>query len=112
MIGISIADGGFELVCADPIGRRRHLNDETTATLEDFGKRYAKLLEATNPAEGLLALGRDLYRFLDGDSGDLTALLDRAPRPIHFEIAAPTRRPDQSALALLRAPWELLANDQ
>jgi tetratricopeptide (TPR) repeat protein len=112
MIGISIADGGFELICAEPIGRRRYLDEETATALEDFGKRYAKLLESANPAEGLLALGRGLYRFLDGDSGDLTKLLDGAPRPIHFEIAAPTRRPDQSALALLRAPWELLANDQ
>ena len=104
--------GGFQQVCAEPIGRRRYLNDDTTAALEHFGKRYSTLLGAANRAEGPLALGRDLYRFLDGTGGDLTALLDRAPRPIYFEITAPTRRPDQSALALLRAPWELLANDQ
>ena len=111
MIGISIADGAFQLVCAEPIGRRRYLDEDTVKSLDDFGRRYGKLL-ASNETEGLLELGRDLYRFLDGDAGQLTALIDQAPRPIHFEVAAPTRRPDQPALALSRAPWELLANEQ
>ncbi len=111
MIGISLADGGFVLMCRDPIGQRRHLDDETTTRLEDFSDRYGKLLAANRPSEGLLALGRELFRFLDGDSGELSGLLDQAPRPIHFEIAVPTRRPDRGTLALLRAPWELLAND-
>ena len=111
MIGISIADGAFQLVCAEPIGRRRYLDEDTVKSLDDFGRRYGKLL-ASNETEGLLELGRDLYRFLDGDAGQLTALIDQAPRPIHFEVAAPTCRPDQPALALSRAPWELLANEQ
>jgi hypothetical protein len=112
MIGISIADGGFVLTCREWLGRRRHLDDKTTAILEDFGARYAALVTVRNPAEGLISLGRDLYRFLDGDAGELTTLLDRAPRPIHFEIATPTRRPDRATRALLRAPCELLANNE
>jgi len=112
MLGISVADGAFVLTCREWLGQRRHFDDNTTAILEEFGERYAELLSARSPAEGLQALGRDLYRFLDGDAGELATLLDRAPRPIHFEIATPTRRPDRATRALLRAPWELLANNE
>lgn len=111
MIGILISEGGFELICDEPVGQRRHLDAKTVTTLGEFGKRYGTLVASSNPAAGLLTLGQDLYRFLDGDGGDLTRLIDRAPRPLRFEIAAPTPRPDGATLALLRAPWELLAKD-
>jgi hypothetical protein len=112
MIGISISHDGFQLMCGEPIGARRHLDATTVAALEEFGQRYGQLLDADKPAEDFLKLGRDLYGFLDGDGGYLTALIERTSRPLHFEIAAPTRRPDTATLALLRAPWELLANEQ
>jgi len=114
MIGISINDGGFELRCGEPIGRRRYFDAETIARLREFSSRYAKLREqdGSQSAAGLLMLGRQLFGFLDGDAGDLTALMNRAPRPLHFEIVADRRRPSEPEMALLRAPWELLANAQ
>ena len=33
-------------------------------------------------------LGRDLYAWLDGDQGQLTALLEQAARPLVFEVRA------------------------
>ena len=113
MIGISISDGGFDLICGEVrIGRRRYLDGTACRKLEGFASRYAGLLGRTEPSSELLVLGQDLYAFLDGDGGDLTALIDRAPRPLHFEIATTARRPVAAELALLRAPWELLAKDQ
>ncbi|MEY2246489.1 CHAT domain-containing protein, partial [Streptomyces sp. BF23-18] len=58
--------------------------------------------------QALLAVGRDLYRWLDGDLGQLTRLLDEAAAPLVFEVRAPAR-PSAAAWALLRAPYELLA---
>jgi hypothetical protein len=84
MIGISIADGGFELICGDRIGRRRYLDQTTLADLAGYASRYADVLERAEPSAELLELGLDLYRFLEGEGGHLTALIDRAPRPLHF----------------------------
>ena len=79
------------------------MDEGTVAALEGFGARYAALLGSASAAAGLLELGRELYGFLEGDGGDLTKLLEEAPRPLHFEIVAASRRPDGAALALLRS---------
>src|SRR5262245_32852183 len=94
MIGIAIADGGYELVCGDArIGGRRYLDEQAVRTLEGFALRYNELLARSERSSELLVLGQDLYAFLEGDGGDLTALIERAPRPLHFKIAATARRP-------------------
>jgi hypothetical protein len=112
MIGISIADAGFELLCnSERIGRRRPLDEVTVKTLDGFSSRYAALLDRDDDtSEALLTLGRDLHRFLDGDGRDLATLIDRAKRPVHFEIATSSKRPLDAERAVLRAPWELLAS--
>jgi len=94
MIGISIADAGFELLCnSERIGRRRPLDEVTVKTLDGFS-RYAALLDRDDDtSEALLTLGPDLHRFLDGDGRDLATLIDRAKRPVHFEIATSSERP-------------------
>lgn len=112
MVGVFVGDGGFELICGQAqIGPRRHLDAAAVSRLEGFASCYGVLLERADPSADLLALGRDLYRFLDGDSGELTALIDRAQRPLHFEVATAASRPSAAELALMRAPWELLATD-
>jgi tetratricopeptide (TPR) repeat protein len=112
MTGISITDGGFDLVCnGERIGRRRHLDETTVAALDEFSARYAALLDREDDtSEALLALGRDLYRFLDGDGRDLAALIDGAKRPVHFEIVTSSKRPLDAERTMLRVPWELLAD--
>ncbi|BAM92702.1 hypothetical protein S58_67350 [Bradyrhizobium oligotrophicum S58] len=112
MIGIDLAEDGFELVCGDRrIGQRRLLDAETTGQLEAFASRYGELLGRGDPAADLLTLGRELYGFLDGDGGDLAGLINQAlGRALQFEIATPARRPSPAQLAVLRAPWELLAD--
>ena len=113
MIGILATDDGFELLCgAAPIGDRRHLDTAAVAVLEGFGRRYYELLPSPYAAVGLLALGRELYGWLNGDGGHLNTLLQRAVPPLRFEIVAANRFPSAAEWALLRAPWELLADQQ
>jgi hypothetical protein len=110
MNGLFIVDGGYELLCGDvAIGRVRHLDAAAVATLEGFSGRYGQLLGSPHAGAGLLALGRELYGWLDGE-GQLHALLQRAERPLRFEVCAANLLPSPAEWALLRAPWELLAD--
>ncbi|UIX33501.1 CHAT domain-containing protein [Streptomyces sp. GQFP] len=70
--------------------------------------QYVDAVRNGSKEQALLAVGRELYRWLDGDLGQLTRLLDEASAPLVFEIRAPAR-PSAAAWALLRAPYELLA---
>jgi hypothetical protein len=112
MWGILAGDGGFDILCADAVNNRDrlHLDTLTVAALEELSVRYARLLESSQPAVGLQALGRDLYGWLDADGGHLTALLRQAPRPFRFEVCASDLHPSAAEWALLRALWELLAD--
>jgi hypothetical protein len=107
MWGILAGDGGFDILCADSaINRDRlHLDILMVATLEEISGR---LLESSQPAVGLQALGRDLYGWLDGDGGHLTALLREAPRPFRFEVCASDLHPSAAEWAQLRGAWELM----
>ncbi|WP_432033190.1 tetratricopeptide repeat protein [Streptomyces antibioticus] len=70
--------------------------------------RYVDAVRGGSKDQALLAVGRELYRWLDGDCGQLTRLLDEASAPLVFEVRAPAR-PSAAVWALLRAPFELLA---
>ena len=113
MNGISVIDDGFEVVCkAIPLGSRRHSDSQSVATLEEFSQRYSKLLQLRRNAAELLVLGRDLYRWVNGDGGQLTGLLQQTVRPLRFEVAVARRFPSRAEWILLHAPWELLADDK
>jgi hypothetical protein len=113
MIGVLAAEDGFETLSGNvAVGARRHLDKAAVLVLEGFSRRYYELLQASQAAAGLLALGRELYRWVDGDGGQLNMLLQRADRPLGFEICAANRYPSPAEWALLRAPWELLADQQ
>ncbi|WP_302828563.1 CHAT domain-containing protein [Streptomyces sp. BV286] len=76
--------------------------------LKAVAGRYVDAVRYGSKEQALLAVGRELYRWLDGDLGQLTRLLDEASAPMVFEVRAPAR-PSAAAWALLRAPYELLA---
>jgi hypothetical protein len=104
MYGILAIDGAFEVLCgSDAIGPRSYLDADTVSALKGFTDRYNRLLaSASYPAAGLLALGRDLYNWLDGDSRRLGALL-QAQRPLRFEIGTANRLPSRRMGAASRA---------
>ncbi|MFC8721413.1 tetratricopeptide repeat protein, partial [Kitasatospora sp. NPDC057198] len=107
--GLVLEDGGFELVVGgEGLGTRRPLQDSDVAWLTALASRYVDAVRGGSRREVLLALGRELYGWLDGDRRRLTRLLDEAVPPLLFEVRAP-RRPSAAEWALLRAPFELLA---
>lgn len=107
---ILIDDDAFTLLAdGHALGPRRRLDTEALALLDGFASRYRTLLCQRSPNAGLLALGRALFAWLDGHDGALTTALSRAVGPWRFEIRGPLR-PSAAEWALLRAPWELLAD--
>ncbi|WP_228390464.1 CHAT domain-containing protein, partial [Streptomyces smaragdinus] len=76
--------------------------------LDAVAAQYVDAVRSGSVEQALLAVGRELYRWLDGELGELTRLRDEAQGPLVFEVRAPTR-PSAAEWALLRAPFELLA---
>jgi hypothetical protein len=109
--GLFVQNERFEVVAGRrTIGAGRDLDDAAVEALDRFAERYGVILRTRGGAAPLLALGRDLYRWLEGDRGALTSLIGEAPRPFLFEVRGPAR-PSRAEWALLRAPFELLADD-
>jgi len=103
-----VIEGAFvSLVCeavefAPP--RRRLAGDP----LSDVVRRYGVARERSDRA-ALLGLGRELYRWLDGEEGWLGALRRQLRPPWVLELRAGSQ-PDVATLSVLQAPWELLAD--
>lgn len=107
--GLVIDGSGFDLVVDDRrIGPRRTLQAADVELLNAVAGQYVDAVRGGSKDQALLAVGRELYQWLDGDLGQLTGLLDEASAPLVFEVRAPAR-PSAAAWALLRAPYELLA---
>ncbi len=108
--GLAVGEGAFEVVDgACVVGARRFLDRDRLDALAGFTARYERLAGSGQDQGELLSLGRELYRWLDGDEAGITRLRDRAPRPLVFEVCGP-QRPSAEEWALLGAPFELLAD--
>ena len=109
MTGLIVDDADFELLAGDErIGPRRSVEPADVEFLTGLAGRYARAVQARSDAGVFVELGRDLYRWLDGDQRQLSTLLEKAPRPLVFEVRGP-RKPSDRAWAVLQAPFELLA---
>ncbi|GGN93709.1 hypothetical protein GCM10010112_82280 [Actinoplanes lobatus] len=107
--GVVVDGSGFEIVAdGQRLGKRRTLTETDEVLLSDLAARYVRAVQSAAGDDVFLTLGRELWSWLDGDRGDLTALLARVLAPITFEIRG-ERSPSQRAWTLLRAPFELLA---
>ena len=107
--GLVVDGTGFEVLAGDErIGLRRVIGPADAALLTGLAGRYVRAVQARAEDSVFVGLGRELYAWLDGDQGQLTALLEKAPRPLVFEVRGP-RSPSDAAWAVLRAPFELLA---
>ncbi len=107
--GLVVDDAGFELLAGDQrIGSRRVLLDGDVELLTGLAARYVRAVQAGSHPDEFIAIGRELFGWLDGDTGALSQLLEAAERPLVFEVRGP-RTPAERAWAVLRAPFELLA---
>lgn len=109
MVDIRLELRGDELYGSEPNAGTsvRRLSAGALARLKDWTGQYDRAVQADQPA--LLAIGRDIAAFLnDGDRW-----LDRSLEgtgAITLEIIV-SGAPGEAGLALLAAPWELLAWD-
>ncbi|HEV3293370.1 MAG TPA: CHAT domain-containing protein, partial [Streptosporangiaceae bacterium] len=107
--GLVVDGTGFEVLAADErIGSRRPIGPTEVELLTGLAGRYVRAVQANADAGVFVGLGRELYRWLEGDRGQLSGLLERAGRPVVFEVTGP-RVPSAAGWAVLRAPFELLA---
>ncbi|GGN06478.1 tetratricopeptide (TPR) repeat protein [Actinoplanes campanulatus] len=110
--GLVLDDAGFEILAEGRrIGPRRRLTDDDGALLRALADRYVQAVHAHAGDATFVALGRDLYAWLDGDQAQLSDLLTQVRAPATFEVRAPKDPPDQ-VWAVLRAPFEVLARPQ
>ena len=110
--GLVVDAAGFEVLAGgERAGSRRRVERADVDLLAGLAGRYAQAVQAGADAGVFVGLGRELYGWLDGDQGQLTAVLERAARPLVFEVQGP-RSPSEQAWAVLRAPFELLAPPQ
>ena len=109
MTGLVVDDAGFEVLAGDErMGPRRPAEAADVEFLAGLAGRYVRAVESGRDDGVFAGLGRELYGWLDGDQGQLSRLLEMAVRPVVFEVAGP-RSPSEAAWAVLRAPFELLA---
>jgi len=107
--GLVVDGAGFEVLAGDErIGSRRSVELADVEFLTGLAGRYVRAVRASGDAGVFVELGRELYSWLDGEQGQLSAVVERAARPVVFEVAGP-RSPSDAAWAVLRAPFELLA---
>ncbi|EGV29830.1 AAA ATPase, partial [Thiorhodococcus drewsii AZ1] len=92
-----------------PIGSRRPLSKDACVQLAGFARRYT-LLEHHRDPRAALALGQELYRWLDGEQQGLSRLLEGNVGTLLLTLHCPSRHPTAAEWAALQAPWELLAN--
>ena len=86
--GLVVDGAGFEVLAGDErIGSRRSIGPADVELLTGLAGRYVRAVQAGSDAGVFVELGRELYGWLDGDQGQLTALLERAARPLVFEVA-------------------------
>ncbi len=94
-------------------GESRQVLVKDTDLLSKWVSDYKMALNAGSRPETLLALGRELYDWLDGDQEWMRAVVSAHGRegegPLVIELATGSR-PDDHARLFLEAPWELLAD--
>ena len=110
--GIAIDGNGIEVVVnGAAVGQRTMLTPDDVHRLTNVTTRYARYVRDHSGDAALLALGRELWEWLDGDVSRLRVLANEAQAPVVFEVRAP-QVPTDAAWSVLHAPWELLARPE
>ena len=88
----------------------RELDDTDITRLSGFAESYAALVPRENNRDALVALGRKLFDWLDGEDHGLTCALEQCQPPVILEIRCVSPTPSAAETAVLDAPWEILAD--
>ncbi len=109
-VELLVADRQLTLQEGDETYFTRTLDNDALDALSGFAAGYAALVPKENNRDGLVALGRELFAWLDGHGRGLTRAQDNAPPPFVLEITCLSRNPSPPEQAVLDAPWEILAD--
>ncbi len=110
MTGLVVDGSGFEVLAGDErVGPRRPISERDVELLTGLADRYLTAVQARSDDTVFATIGEELSAWLEGDQGQLSGLLERAARPLVFEVRGP-RSPSAAGWAVLRAPFELLAD--
>ena len=110
-VTIRLAHHGVEIRCPSAgISEDRPFREKVEQALfESLSARYHELTRNRASKSDLLAIGQELFDWLNGSDSALRRLLDSVEPPLLIEFA--TGRADNAAArAFLDAPWELLAD--
>jgi len=110
-VQIEVRDSTLDLIVEGVDPERRRLPGDTLSRFADWAAQYEALCGRQDAAGRLLALGRELYAWLDGGDRWLTRLLDATIPPLVMEFQALSTAPDDLQRTFLQVPWELLAHD-
>src|SRR5579862_1611154 len=88
--GLVVDSGGFEVLAdGERVGSRRLVAPGDVELLKGLAGRYVRAVHARSGDDVLAGIGRELYRWLDGDAGQLAGLLERAAAPLVLEVQGP-----------------------
>lgn len=109
---IQFTGGQLRLDCAggDVRGSRK-VKKTDPSRFEGWAKRYEQALGRPKAGEVLLEIGREIYKWLDGNQRWLEKLRASDPSELVLEFTTKSR-PDEADQTFLEVPWELLADKQ
>ena len=105
---VQIKDGWLHLD-AGSIHERRRLEPKANERFEAWARTYRDARERPDEPDRLLALGQDLFAWLNGEQQWTDRLREAAQPPLIIEFAVPLH-PEDPDLPFLNVPWELLAD--
>ncbi|MBW6435023.1 tetratricopeptide repeat protein [Actinoplanes hulinensis] len=101
--GLVLDAAGFEvLVAGKPVGARRPLGPADVELLQGVAAEYVDAVHSDADDAVFVALGRKLFAWIGGDEVQFRT-------PLVFEVRA-SASPSAAEWAVLRAPWEVLAD--
>ncbi|WP_239139847.1 tetratricopeptide repeat protein [Actinoplanes campanulatus] len=101
--GLILDPAGFEVLAAGkPVGSRRPLGPADVELLQAVAAEYVEAVHSDADDAVFVALGRKLLAWIGGDQVPFRT-------PLVFEVRAPAS-PSAAEWAVLRAPWEVLAD--
>ncbi|WP_229794648.1 tetratricopeptide repeat protein [Actinoplanes campanulatus] len=103
MTGLVLDAAGFEvLVAGKPVDARRPLEPADIELLQGVAAEYVDAVHSDADDAVFVALGRKLFAWIGGDEVQFRT-------PLVFEVRA-SASPSAAEWAVLRAPWEVLAD--
>jgi hypothetical protein len=112
VLRLRLASDGLSFSAPGAAETFHSLTPSDRALFGAWTSRYRKARDAGQaPPDALFAIGREMFIWLDGAAtgGAVSAALAEATPPVIFELVAP-KRPEALQVAILDAPWELLAD--